>query len=103
MSTSALTLPGDVVPRTLDATRPLRVCHIMSADLWAGAEVQLATTAAHLVNESAVSVSAVLLNEGQLAAELRRLGVPVVILDETRTSSLDIVIALPASLPQCSL
>ena len=94
MSTSALTLPGDVVPRTLDATRPLRVCHIMSADLWAGAEVQLATTAAHLVNESAVSVSAVLLNEGQLAAELRRLGVPVVILDETRTSSLDIVIAL---------
>ena len=94
MSTSALTLPGDVVPHTVGAARQLRVCHIMSADLWAGAEVQLATTVAHLVNESAVSVSAVLLNEGQLAANLRRLGVPVAILDETRINSLDILIGL---------
>jgi len=94
MSTSALTLPGDVVPRTVGAARQLRVCHIMSADLWAGAEVQLATTAAHLVKESAVSVSAVLLNEGQLAANLRRLGVPVAILDETRINSLGILIGL---------
>jgi L-malate glycosyltransferase len=94
MSTRALTLPDDVVPSTVGAARRLRVCHIMSADLWAGAEVQLATTAAHLVNQSAVSVSAVLLNEGQLAAELRRLGVPVVILDETRINSLDILIGL---------
>jgi len=94
MSTSALTLPGDVVPHTVGAARQLRVCHIMSADLWAGAEVQLATTVAHLVNESAVSISAVLLNEGQLAANLRRLGVPVAILDETRINSLDILIGL---------
>jgi len=94
MSTSALTLTGDVVPHTVGAARQLRVCHIMSADLWAGAEVQLATTVAHLVNESAVSVSAVLLNEGQLAANLRRLGVPVAILDETRINSLDILIGL---------
>jgi glycosyltransferase involved in cell wall biosynthesis/protein-tyrosine-phosphatase len=94
MSTSALKLPDGVAPRTMRAARQLRVCHIMSADLWAGAEVQLATTAAHLVNESGVSVSAVLLNEGQLAANLRRLGVPVTILDETRINSLKILIGL---------
>ena len=94
MSAGALTLPGDVVPRAAAAMRRLRLCHIMSADLWAGAEVQVATTAAHLVNEPGVTVSAVLLNEGQLAAELRRLGVPVTILDERRTNSFDIVIAL---------
>jgi len=72
----------------------------MSADLWAGAEVQVATTAAYLVNESAVNLSAVLLNEGPLAAELRRLGVHVAVVDETQTSSLGIVIALVRFLKQ---
>jgi L-malate glycosyltransferase len=72
----------------------MRVCHIMSADLWAGAEVQLATTAASLMNQPGVQLSAVLLNEGQLASELRRLGVPVAVVDETRTNALGIVFAL---------
>src|SRR5262245_12052795 len=94
MSSTALMFPGDIVPRSIDATRRLRVCHVMSADLWAGAEVQVATTAAYLVNDAAVNLSAVLLNEGPLAAELRRLGVPVAVVDETQTSSLGIVRAL---------
>src|SRR4030095_13048527 len=94
MSAGALTLPGDVVPRAAAAMRRLRMCHIMSADLWAGAEVQVATTAASLVNAPGVKLSAVLLNEGQLAVELRRLGVVVAVVDETRTNALAIVIAL---------
>ena len=72
----------------------------MSADLWAGAEVQVATTAAYLVNEPSVNVSAVLLNEGQLAGELRRLGMHVEVVDETQTSSLGIVVALVRFLKQ---
>src|SRR5947207_15969171 len=67
---------------------PLRVCHVMTADLWAGAEVQVATVASHLVSRPEVRVSAVLFNEGRLAVELRRLGVDVTVVDEQRTSSL---------------
>ena len=70
---------------------PLRVCHVMTADLWAGAEVQLATLASHLVARSDVRLSAVLFNEGRLAEELRRLGVDVTVVDERRTSSLRIL------------
>src|SRR5438093_359148 len=62
--------------------RALRVCHIMSADLWAGAEVQLATLASYLVEQSDVNVTAVLLNDGWLASELRRLGVQTTVFDE---------------------
>lgn len=69
----------------------LRICHVMSADLWAGAEVQLATTVAYLVEQPGVHVSAVLFNDGPLAHELRRLGVLVTIIDETRTSALGIL------------
>ncbi len=72
----------------------------MSADLWAGAEVQVATTAAYLVNACSVNLSVVLLNEGQLAVELRRLGVHVEVVDETRTSAIGIVIALVRFLKQ---
>jgi glycosyltransferase involved in cell wall biosynthesis/protein-tyrosine-phosphatase len=69
----------------------MRVCHIMSADLWAGAEVQVATTVSYLVARPDMHVSAVLLNEGRLADELRRLGVHVAVVDESRNSSLRIL------------
>jgi glycosyltransferase involved in cell wall biosynthesis/protein-tyrosine-phosphatase len=66
----------------------------MTADLWAGAEVQLATTASYLVERSDVDLTAVLFNEGALARELRRLGVPVTIIDEQRSSAVTILISL---------
>jgi glycosyltransferase involved in cell wall biosynthesis len=72
-------------------TGALRVCHVMSADLWAGAEVQVATTASYLIERPEVVLSAVLFNDGPLAGELRRLGVPVSVLDESRTSAGQIV------------
>jgi glycosyltransferase involved in cell wall biosynthesis/protein-tyrosine-phosphatase len=56
----------------------------MSADLWAGAEVHLATIAGYLAAQTDMDVSYVLFNEGRLAGELRALGVPVTIIDETR-------------------
>jgi glycosyltransferase involved in cell wall biosynthesis/protein-tyrosine-phosphatase len=67
--------------------RPPRVCHVMSADLWAGAEVQVATLASALVSEG-VPLSAVLFNEGRLAARLRRAGVEVEVFDEHRNGAL---------------
>jgi L-malate glycosyltransferase len=73
---------------------PLRVCHIVSGDLWAGAEVQVATLASYLAERADVALTAAVLNEGPLAHELRRLGIPVTVIDERRKSSLSIVISL---------
>jgi hypothetical protein len=55
----------------------------MTADLWAGAEVQLATSAAYLAAQPDIDLSFVLFNEGRLARELRALGLPVTVIDET--------------------
>src|SRR5688572_16299505 len=95
MTRHACATPGDVVPASrpgsATASPALRICHVMSADLWAGAEVQVATMAAYQVRQPGVSVSAVLFNDGPLARELRRLGVAVTIIDETRTRAPGIV------------
>ena len=74
--------------------RPLRICQIMSADLWAGAEVQVATAASYLARRPDVTLTAVVFNDGWLASELRRLGVEVAIVDELRHSPLRMVPAI---------
>ena len=94
---AALGLPGpgrigaSIVPAVAYSHAPLRVCHVMSADLWAGAEVQVAAMAAYLVKDPGVEVSAVLMNEGPLVYALRRLGVRVEVVDETRVGALGIL------------
>ena len=81
-------------PRTATRVQPLRICHIMSGDLWAGAETQLASTIAYLVEQPGVRITALLFNDGQLADELRRLNVTVIVLDEMRSSVLGMVFGL---------
>jgi glycosyltransferase involved in cell wall biosynthesis len=66
----------------------IRVCHIAHGDLWAGAEVQLVTLLEALVLNSRLELSAILLNEGRLACEIRKLGIPVTVLAEERHNSL---------------
>ena len=73
------------------AADPLRVCHVMSADLWAGAEVQMASLASYLATQPAVSLSVVLFNEGVLATRLRSLGIDVRVVDERRHTALEIL------------
>ncbi|MBU5613506.1 glycosyltransferase family 4 protein [Geomonas azotofigens] len=62
----------------------IKLCHIISGDLWAGAEVM----ACHLLREQAgdaeLQLNALVLNEGRLAAELREAGCAVTVLDEKR-------------------
>src|SRR5437764_1209850 len=72
----------------------LAVCHVVSCDLWAGAEAQVATLASYLVDRPDVSLSVVVLNEGRLAEQLRRLGVDVTVVDEQRTGAVRIVRSL---------
>jgi L-malate glycosyltransferase len=63
----------------------------MSADLWAGAEVQVATVASRLIQRPDVMLTAALFNDGPLAVELDRLGVPVTVISEKRYSAPRIV------------
>src|SRR4249920_3815895 len=69
----------------------MRICHLASGDLWAGAEVQIATMASYLVDQPDVTLTAVVLNEGWLARELRKIGVRAVVVDEQRQSTASIL------------
>lgn len=62
----------------------VKVLHVASGDLWAGAEVQIYGLIKTLAREPAVAVSAVLLNEGTLADRLRAEGVETMVLDEQK-------------------
>ena len=66
------------------------VCHIASGDRWAGAEAQLATLLRVLAQREEFSLSAILLNEGRLAAEARRCGVEVKVIPEGQHSFIQI-------------
>jgi len=66
----------------------LRVCHIVSGDLWAGAEVMACHLLKGLQACADLRLEVVLLNEGRLAAELRESGLYVHVFDESRQSFL---------------
>lgn len=60
----------------------LRVLHLASGDLWAGAEVQIYHMVRALSQQRGCVVQVVLLNDGRLARELRRTGIEVAVFDE---------------------
>ena len=68
----------------------LRVCHIMSGDLWAGAEVMAYHLLKGLKSYGDLSVTAIVLNEGRLAEEIRKLGIRVHVVDESKSSLLNL-------------
>lgn len=68
-------------------TRALRVLHIASGDLWAGAEVQAFTLISHLARIPRTEVATALMNEGTLARKLRAIGIPVYMVDEQEVAS----------------
>jgi L-malate glycosyltransferase len=71
-------------------TRALRVLHIASGDLWAGAEVQAFTLMSHLKQIPETEVAAVVMNEGVLAGKLRSAGIDTYITDERKDGPLRI-------------
>jgi len=64
----------------------MRICHVISGDLWAGAEVMGLRLLTGLSEIKGVEISAILLNEGKLAREFRNFGIPIDVVDETRLS-----------------
>jgi glycosyltransferase involved in cell wall biosynthesis len=75
-------------------TRALRVLHIASGDLWAGAEVQAFTLISHLAQLPDTEIAVVLMNDQMLANRLRSVGIPVFVLDELSTNFLGIFVKL---------
>lgn len=63
----------------------LRVMHIISGDLWAGAEVQAFTLLKYL--QPSVSLHVVLMNEGELANRLRAINIQISVLSESQLST----------------
>jgi len=61
--------------------------HVLSGDLWAGAEVMAHTLLRELAHNFDVAVHAVILNDGELATRLRRDDIETTVFDETRMST----------------
>ena len=60
------------LPRIAPAVKPrISVCHVVAADMWAGAEAQIAMLLAELSQDPELSLCAIALGEGRLADELR--------------------------------
>jgi L-malate glycosyltransferase len=65
----------------------IRVLHVASGDLWAGAEAQVYQLLCALAAQPDVRVSAIILNTGELADRLRAAGIAVTMLDERSLSA----------------
>ena len=69
----------------------IRVCHVAMADLWAGAEAQLAILLRSLAKLADLEVSAILFNAGWLARELHDAGVRTHVILEAERNPLSIL------------
>ena len=72
----------------------IKVLHVISGDLWAGAEVQAYTLLGQLHGIPNLDVAAIVMNNGVLAEKLRGLGIRVEIADENRLNVFRIAKAL---------
>lgn len=70
------------------------VTHIVSGDLWAGAEVQMYQLIRGLLQSEKVQPTAVLFNRGVLQEKLEALGIPVTVADESSLSPVRMVFAI---------
>lgn len=67
------------------------VTHVVSGDIWAGAEVQVFNLCSALSETEGLKVTAVIFNEGILSDKLRSLGLTVDIADESKHGALNLV------------
>lgn len=62
----------------------ISVCHIVSGDLWAGAEVQVATLLKCLSRETSLALAAIVLNSGRLADEIQSYAIETRVIPENK-------------------
>lgn len=75
-------------------TKKIHVIHIISGDLWAGAEAQVFHTLCNLSPDPGLSFTAILFNNGILATKLREHGIKCIILDESKNNAIQMLRAL---------
>ncbi|GAB4345904.1 MAG: hypothetical protein Kow0099_26630 [Candidatus Abyssubacteria bacterium] len=78
----------------------LRVCHIISGDLWAGAECQVVHLLSELLKSETICLSAVTFNSGRLTDELNTLGVRVTCMPEKEMSAIQLTTGIREHLIQ---
>src|SRR5258708_3411399 len=69
----------------------LKICHLISGDLWAGAEVMAFHLLSGLSTRREIDLFLILLNKGRLSDELQNAGIPTCVLDEGKRSFLEII------------
>ena len=74
----------------------LRVCHVASGDLWAGAEVQIASLLQEFRSDPEVELSAILFNHGTLYDRLTSSNVPTQVVSETQLRTVQLIARLRA-------
>jgi L-malate glycosyltransferase len=76
----------------------VKVCHIISGDLWSGAEVMAFHLLKGLSEYKDLELSAILLNEGRLSKEIQAIDIPVEIVDEKRNTYFKIFLGVRKAL-----
>lgn len=74
----------------------LVVTHVVSGDLWAGAEVQVYNLCRALQASGQVAPTAVVFNKGILHDKLQELGIPITLADEKQTRPITIARSIAA-------
>lgn len=69
----------------------LKICHLISGDLWAGAEVMAFHLLSGLNATPGIDLSVILLNKGRLSGELENLGISTYVVDESKHSLPNII------------
>lgn len=85
---------------TSDSDKQLVVTHIVSGDIWAGAEAQAFQLISGLQTNSVIKPTAVVFNSGVLFDKLTALGIDVTLADETVLSPLSQIKAIRKHLRQ---
>lgn len=68
----------------MGANQKIKVCHLISGDLWAGPEVQVHSLLVSLRGVPYLDISVITLNEGKLAENLRQSGFEVRVIEESK-------------------
>ncbi|KPK75376.1 MAG: hypothetical protein AMJ89_04645 [candidate division Zixibacteria bacterium SM23_73] len=72
--------------------KKIKVCHLISGDLWAGAEAQITILLSQLAKEKHLENFALIYNRGKLAEELKRLNISFHILEEKENNPMKLFI-----------
>lgn len=70
----------------------LRICHVISGDLWAGAEVMAFHLLSGLSRLPGIELFVILLNKGRLFHQIESLDIPTCVFDEGERSFIEIVV-----------